>query len=165
MMTIDSDYVTYRLEEAGKTLLLAKSSSGYNLPVRPDYSGCVITYAIQQSGWIGDGGLKIAIDPDKLTRMNEALSWIGVIPLERYAIRRIVGARLLIDPATDKHLFTWSRIARALGADRKSVQRWYRQGVNMIVESLQVASDLSRQNGAGSIYTAMVDNEKRRIAA
>ncbi len=68
--------------------------------------------------------------------MDEAMGWITLIPLDRYVIRRIVGARSLVSPTTDRHLFPWRRLAKAIGADHKAVQRWHRQGIDMIVTSL-----------------------------
>ena len=51
-------------------------------------------------------------------------------------LRRIVGARSLVNPTTDRHLFPWRRVAMAIGADHKAVQRWHRQGIAIIVAAL-----------------------------
>jgi hypothetical protein len=59
--------------------------------------------------------------------------------LDRYVLRRIVGARSLVHPITDRHLFPWRRLGKALGADHKAVQRWHAQGIGMIVEALKAA--------------------------
>ena len=71
--------------------------------------------------------------------MDEAMGWIGVIPLDRYVLRRIVGARSLVHPVTDRHLFPWRRLGVALGADHKAVQRWHGQAIDMIVAALNRA--------------------------
>jgi hypothetical protein len=71
--------------------------------------------------------------------MDEALGWINVIPLDRYVLRRIVGARSLVHPVTDRHLFPWRRLGAVLGADHKAVQRWHAQAVAMIVTALNRA--------------------------
>jgi hypothetical protein len=68
--------------------------------------------------------------------MDEAMGWIPLIPLDRYVLRRIVGARSLVNPTTDRHLFPWRRLGAVLGADHKAVQRWHRQGIGMIVAAL-----------------------------
>ena len=52
---------------------------------------------------------------EKITRMDEAMSWIPLIPLDRYVLRRVVGARSLVHPITDRHLFPWRRLGKALG--------------------------------------------------
>jgi hypothetical protein len=77
---------------------------------------------------------------EKITRMDEAMGWLTLIPQERYVLRRIVGARSLVHPITDRHLFPWRRLGAALGADHKAVQRWHAQGIEMIVRGLQARS-------------------------
>ena len=37
--------------------------------------------------------------------MDEAMAWISLIPLDRYVLRRIVGARSLVHPITERHLY------------------------------------------------------------
>jgi hypothetical protein len=72
----------------------------------------------------------------RITRMDEALGWIPLIPRDRSVLRRIVGARALINPLTDRHLYPWRRLGTMLGADHKAVQRWHAQGVDIIVSAL-----------------------------
>jgi hypothetical protein len=72
----------------------------------------------------------------QITRMDEALNWITLIPAERYVLRRIVGARSLVHPLTQRHLYPWRRVAAAVGADHKAVQRWHAQGIELIVGGL-----------------------------
>jgi hypothetical protein len=69
--------------------------------------------------------------------MDEALDWIPRIPIDRYVLRRIVGARALISPITERHLFPWRRLGALLGADHKAIQRWHIQGINIIVAALR----------------------------
>jgi len=54
-------------------------------------------------------------------------------------LRRIVGARALVSPLTDRHLFPWRRLAAVLGADHKAVQRWHAQAIALLVASLNAA--------------------------
>ena len=68
--------------------------------------------------------------------MDEAWAWLGRIPNDRYVLRRIVGARALINPATERHMFSWRRLGTLLGADHRAVQRWHREGIDTIVTSL-----------------------------
>ncbi len=68
--------------------------------------------------------------------MDEALGWITLIPQERYVIRRIVGARALVSPVTERHLYSWRRLGEAVGADHKAVQRWHAQGIDMLVAAV-----------------------------
>ena len=69
--------------------------------------------------------------------MDEALAWIALIPRERHVLRRIVGARSLVSPVTERHLFSWRRLGGVLGADHKAVQRWHAQAIGMVVAALR----------------------------
>jgi len=93
--------------------------------------------ALESYGWTETRIRPMVPSAEKITRMDEAMSWIPLIPLDRYVLRRIVGARSLVHPITDRHLFPWRRLGAALGADHKAVQRWHAQGIAMIVEALK----------------------------
>jgi hypothetical protein len=131
---IDADYIVYRLEEAGATLL-ALPGTGYTTRLRSSSLEIVRT-ALETYGWAEDRIRPSVPSAEKITRMDEALSWIPLIPLDRYVIRRVVGARSLVHPITDRHLFPWRRLGKALGADHKAIQRWHAQGIAMIVSAL-----------------------------
>jgi hypothetical protein len=131
---IDAAFVTFRLEEAGLTLL-ALPGTGYSTRLRTS-SLDIVRSAIENYGWT-EGRVRPAVpSSSKITRMDEALAWIPLIPLENYVLRRIVGARCLVSPVTERHLFPWRRLAIALGADHKAVQRWHAQGIAVIVAAL-----------------------------
>jgi len=133
---IDADLAIFRLEEAGATLL-ALPGTGYTTRLRTSSLEIVRT-ALESYGWSG-GQLRPPVpSPDKITRMDEALGWIPLIPLDRHVLRRVVGARALVHPITDRHLFPWRRLGAALGADHKAVQRWHAQGIAMIVAAVNL---------------------------
>jgi len=133
---VDADYVIYRLEEAGQTLL-ALPASGWTTRLRESRID-VVRSAIEGYGWERSGGrLRPAVPAaDRIDRMDEALGWIPLIPRDRYVLRRIVGARSLVSPVTERHLFTWRRLGSLLGADHKAIQRWHGQGILLIVAAL-----------------------------
>lgn len=133
---IDASYVIARLEEAGRTLL-ALPRTGPSPRMRTSVLDAVRS-AVEGYGWSEDRIRPATPDSAHVTRMDEALGWIPRIPLDRYVLRRIVGARALIDPRTDRHLYPWRRLAAALGADHKAVQRWHAQGIAIIVASLKM---------------------------
>ena len=134
---IDSDYVVYRLEEAGATLL-ALPGTGYSTRLRTSSLEIVRT-ALEAYGWTEARVRPPVPSAEKITRMDEAMGWIPLIPLDRYVLRRVVGARSLVHPITDRHLFPWRRLGNALGADHKAIQRWHAQGIAMIVAALDAA--------------------------
>jgi hypothetical protein len=132
---IDAETVIYRLEEAGQTLL--------SLPNRGP------TTALRQTRhqYLAEAVEAFAMEtntPPKLptpsaariTRMDQALAWIPLIPEANLVLRRIVGCRSLVSPLTERHLFTWRRLARLLGADHKAIQRWHAVGIDTIVATL-----------------------------
>ena len=131
---IDAHAVIDRLEEAGATLL-ALPGSGWSTRLRTSSLEIVRT-AIESYGWSTNRIRPPLPSPARITRMDETMGWISLIPVERYVLRRIVGARSLVHPITGRHLFPWRRIAVAVGADHKAVQRWHAQGIESIVTQL-----------------------------
>jgi hypothetical protein len=134
---IDADFVVYRLEEAGATLL-ALPGTGYTTRLRTSSLEIVRT-ALESYGWTETQIRPPVPSAERITRMDEAMSWIPLIPLDRYVLRRVVGARSLVHPVTDRHLFPWRRLGKALGSDHKAIQRWHAQGIAMIVAALRAA--------------------------
>jgi hypothetical protein len=147
---VDAAYVIYRLEEAGATLL-ALPGSGYSPRLRVSHLD-VLQEAVEACG--GDRGRIRPPVPGaaRITRMDEALAWITLIPSDRYVLRRIVGARSLVSPVTERHLYSWRRLGEVMGADHKAVQRWHGQGVDMLVGAVMA---LRRARGAEGGSRAM----------
>jgi len=145
----DAGLVQARLEEAGRTLL-ALPQSGYTTGMRTN-AATLIRHMIEAEG--GEPVPSRVRPPVPsaagITRMDEALAWIPLIPRDHIVLRRIVGARALVNPLTDRHLYTWRRLGAMLGADHKAVQRWHAQGVDMIVSALN-APDRARAQKVGA---------------
>ena len=133
-LPFDAKRVIYRLEEAGAALL-AIPGSGWSTRLRSSSLEIVRT-AIESYGWTASRIRPPVPSADRISRMDEAMSWISLIPIDRYVLRRIVGARSLVHPITERHLYPWRRLAAALGADHKAVQRWHGQGIALIVDAL-----------------------------
>jgi hypothetical protein len=131
---LDAEMVIYRLEEAGAALL-ALPGTGWSTKLRGS-SLEIVRAAIEGYGWTTNRIRPPVPSAARITRMDEALAWISLIPIERYVLRRIVGARGLVHPITERHLFPWRRLGTALGADHKAVQRWHAQGIDLIVAAL-----------------------------
>ena len=131
---IDAVLVTARLEEAGRTLL-ALPDRGPSPRLRTS------AWDVLQSAIEGAAEAPRPVRPAvpgaaRITRMDEALGWIALIPRDRYVLRRIVGARALVHPLTERHIYPWRRLGAAIGADHKAVQRWHAQGIGLIVAGL-----------------------------
>jgi hypothetical protein len=126
---MDPDAIIHRLEEAGATLLALPAEARSKQP------------GAAQIVLESHDGAKGQIRPPvpsagKIARMNEAFGWLTLIPVDRYVLRRVVGARALVHPLTDRHLFPWRRLGRALGTDHKAAQRWHAQGIDLIACAL-----------------------------
>ncbi len=132
---IDAETVIYRLEEAGHTLLCLPArghSTGLRQTRHQYVAEALEAYAAEDTG-----RPQMPTPPAaRITRMDQALAWIPLIPDEKLVLRRIVGCRSLVSPLTGRHLFTWRRLARLLGADHKAIQRWHATGIDIIVASL-----------------------------
>jgi hypothetical protein len=131
---VDAELVIYRLEEAGAALL-ALPGTGWSTRLRGSSLEIVRT-AIESYGWTTNRIRPPVPSASRITRMDEAMSWIPLIPIDRYVLRRIVGARSLVHPISERHLYPWRRLATVLGADHKAVKRWHAQGVDLIVSAL-----------------------------
>jgi len=126
--------ILLRLEEAGATLL-AMPSTGYSTRMRQMRFDIVHT-ALEAYGWEAPPLRPPAPSAAAISEMDEAFGWLALIPEQKFLLRRILGARALVHPLTGRHLFPWRRLAAAVGADHKSVQRWHAQGLDMVVQAL-----------------------------
>jgi hypothetical protein len=133
---IDAAFIVYRLEEAGATLL-ALPGTGYSTKMRVSHLD-VVPSVVEAYGSDRTRVRPPTPSAARITRMDEALGWITLIPAERRVIRRIVGARSLVSPVTERHLFSWRRLGEVVGADHKAVQRWHGQGIDMLVAAVAV---------------------------
>lgn len=131
---MDADGLIARLEEAGATML-ALPSRGYSTAMRQSKLD-VVHSALEAYGWDGARLRPPAPPSDAVTRMDEAFAWLLFIPEKKYVLRRIAGARALVHPLTGRYLYPWRKLAAALGADHKSVQRWHGQAIEMMVLGL-----------------------------
>lgn len=131
---VDAAFVIQRLEQAGAALL-ALPGTGWSTRLRTSSLDIVRT-AMESYGWNTKRMRPPVPSGVEISRMDEAMGWIALIPLDRYVLRRIVGARSLVHPITQRHLFPWRRLAAAIGADHKAVQRWHAQGIDLIVAAL-----------------------------
>ncbi len=146
---IDAKFVTWRLEEAGAALL-ALPTTGWTTKLRTSNLE-VVRAAMDAYGWEEKRIRPPVPSAAKITRMDEALGWIQLIPVDRYVLRRIVGARSLVSPITDRHLFPWRRLGAAMGADHKAVQRWHAEGIDLIVAGLTGVGTTRRASGRSRV--------------
>ncbi len=131
---VDADFVIVRLEEAGGTLL-ALPGTGFSTKMRAG-SIEILRAAVENYSWDEKSVRPAVPSAGRISRMDQAMQWISLIPQDRYVLRRIVGARSLVNPVTERYLFSWRRLAGVIGADHKAVQRWHAQGIDLIVAAI-----------------------------
>lgn len=134
-------YVAAQLEQAGATMLAMRSPTG---PAGygsgwPD----VVRDAVEAYGYTPDRVRTPVPSAAAITRMDRAFAWIGLIPARSVVIRRIVGARAMVHPMTGRHLASWRKIGRLLGADPRAVMRWHRIGIEAIAEAVEQRGDVT----------------------
>jgi hypothetical protein len=125
------DQIIAELEAASRTMLALRVAN-----VRPatgaGFWPAIVYDAAEAYGW-SDAPVKPAAPSSRdITRMDLVLGWVKLIPADRYVLRRVVLSRAMVSPTTDRHMFTWAKLARVVGADTKSVQRWHGQGIGLI---------------------------------
>ncbi|HTI02639.1 MAG TPA: DUF6362 family protein [Acidisoma sp.] len=123
------------LEEAGATLL-SLPPSGFSPRLRTATLP-VLREAAEAYGWSTAEIRPPMPSAARISRMDHAMSFLGLIPQDRFVLRRIVGCRALVHPVSGRHLFSWRRLGELLGADHKAVQRWHAEGIRLIVSTLR----------------------------
>ncbi|HQT87909.1 MAG TPA: DUF6362 family protein [Acidiphilium sp.] len=127
-----------RLEQAGATLL-ALPATGPSTRLRMTRYDCVQD-AVTAYGWQPTRLRPPHPSNSAIDQMDESWSWLALIPEGQAVIRRIVGARALVHPITLRHLYPWRRLATLLGADHKSIQRWHKEGLRLILAGLTLSA-------------------------
>ncbi len=134
----DEARVIERLEKAGATLM-AMRDCGYSPRLaQPRYD--VVRKLFH------DEALELRMRLPKPTGqdidlMDEAFGWVLRIPENRLAIRRVVHARALRHPLTDRYVYSWRRIALTIGSEHKAVQRMHEHGIKIILRGFTNAPE------------------------
>jgi len=129
------EYVRQQLELAGAALMALQVSRlrpAKPHSAMPEY----IQDPVEAYGYTGQVFRPAVPTAEQIKHMDEVLRWIALIQPERYVLRRIVGARSLINPRTQQPIYSWTKIAKMLGADRRAVRRWYDEGILIITNAL-----------------------------
>ncbi len=148
-MTVDlHKTIVARLEDAGRTLMTlpmpARGMPAGSRSAWPDY---------MQNFWDVFGHADEADNEDRreaqahlintvrvqasqkaVDRLDEVLGWLWYIETPRH--RRAVAARMLTHPVSERPVYSWKKIAKTMGADARTVRRWYLGGVEAIIIGL-----------------------------
>ena len=126
--------VVAQLEAAGSTLL-ALPNSGHGTGMRTGGLDFV-REAIEAYGWTDAPVRPARPAASAITRMDEALGWLSLLPPREMSQRKIVGCRMLVHPVTGRHLYSWRRIGLMLAIEHKTAQSWHTAGIEAIVTAL-----------------------------
>jgi hypothetical protein len=133
--------IVARLEDAGR-VLLALPMRGYSTVLRTGYPDVV--HDIQAYGWHGEQPRIPVPSADRITRLEETLDWMRLIPAEELRLKRVVGRRMLVHPLSDKHLYSWRRIGRDLQVDHKTAQHWHDRAIDLLGAGLRLRFSSTR---------------------
>lgn len=132
--SVSESEILRSLEEAGATLL-SMPARGYTTQMRQMRFDIVHT-ALEAYGWEAPALRAPMPSAADITKMDLVFAWLALLPEQSFLLRRILGARALVHPLTGRHLFPWRRLAKLLGADHKSVQRWHASGIKMLCDRM-----------------------------
>ena len=132
--TAPAAWVAMRLEEAGATLM-AMRHTGFSPRLRVFWPEMVRDSFIDLPS--ADLARVSLPGPERISAMDEAFAWVGLIPPDRTLLRRLLLLRALVNPVTERHVYSWRRLARHLGADHRAVGRWHGDALDMVVVALR----------------------------
>lgn len=138
-----------RLEHAGKTLIALKDT-GYR-PGLAQRRHDVVQSVWDAFDWIRSPHLRIPTpSKEDIRLMDEAYEWVLLIPAHRIATRRVVHARSLVHPLSDRYLFSWRKIAIVMSRHHQEVQRLHAHGIKIILEGLSESSMVAYEKASGA---------------
>jgi hypothetical protein len=87
----------------------------------------------------------------EISSSDEVLGWILLIPLDparrgsgelhsRHGgamLRRVVFLRSMINPRTDRHVYSWRHLGRRLGCSHEACRAWHATGIDKIFYGLR----------------------------
>ncbi len=124
----DFDLVAARLAEAGMSLLALHVKGIRPAGMRgywPDIPGSASS-SLRPS----------PPSPRRITEMDEALSWIALIPADQVELRKLVGARALTNPFTEKAVHSWRALGEQMGCSHFTAKTRWIDAIRLIVARL-----------------------------
>ena len=78
--------------------------------------------------------VRVQASQKAVDRLDEVLGWLWYIEAARH--RKAVVGRMLTHPVSERPINSWKQIALKMGADSRTVKRWYKNGVEDIIAGL-----------------------------
>lgn len=144
---LDETYVKSRLESAGRTLMMLPST-GRPAGYKSNWPEHIREY-LDTLDWTEEGLAVIIHDPPpvklrpnmrQMNELNEVLDWL--FDLGQYCksreipyITKAIWYGMLHHPISERRIYSWGRLSKIFRCDRKTVQRWYEGGIEIIVKN------------------------------
>ena len=125
------EFVVSCLEQAGRTLLSLPIPGARPSGFRSNMPEVIRQYN-ESYGHEAESPSAAIPSNREISRMDQVLSWVRLIPEDQFIVRRVVQCRSLTSPITGRHLFTWSRVGTHLRCDYRAAQRWHAEGIAII---------------------------------
>lgn len=168
MQHYQSEQIEALLYQAGRTLMALRVSGCWPSGHRSGMPECLrdpedMRYAETEYS-------PAAPSPSQVSAMDLALGWISLLPAATEAqvrIRKLVWARCLVSPRSDRPIYSWARLGRMLGLSENTAKtRWIDAVAEITAKANRqmhpvCADTLRRIQSAGVIPSA--DAPKRKL--
>ncbi|MCE2577532.1 DUF6362 family protein [Komagataeibacter sp. FNDCR1] len=132
-----ADVVGQRLFEAGCTLAALPAHGLKPGGVRVAWPEMLADVDLDWINALPDDDLRPPRpDAGAVSRMDESLSWIGLIGDDRQNWRKVVCLRLVVHPISHRYRFSWREIANRVGTSHTSAKSWHQLAVAEIARKI-----------------------------
>ena len=132
---VDAPYVIGRLEKAGQTLIALPGTGTRPAAYRvmwPEFWTAVEDMAAAEK-------TRYPVpSAAAITAMDEAFRWIELIPLASIRTRQLILLRLLVQPISDKHVWSWRKLEGRFGMGKDALILRHGRGIGRIVTLLNM---------------------------
>ncbi|WP_075632610.1 DUF6362 family protein [Novacetimonas hansenii] len=142
-----ADVVGQRLFEAGCTLAALPAHGLKPGGVRVAWPEMLADVDLDWINAASDDDLRPPCpDAGAVSRMDESLSWIGLIGDDRRNWRKVLCLRLIVHPISHRYRFSWRKIANHMHIDHHTAKSWHQLAI----------ADIARKIVQPSFFTSQI---------
>jgi len=78
--------------------------------------------------------VRVMATTKQITQLDVVLGYLWFISVPRE--RRVIVARMLTHPMSDKPVYSWYKIAKTMGMSERTIRRWHNSGLDAIILGL-----------------------------
>ncbi len=128
-----AEYVTVRLEQAGRTLLSLPNRGCLPAGLRSNWPS--FAHAAMEAYGYGTVQVRPPVPRARaISEMDEAYGWVGLVTIIEH--RHLIWLRSFVHPISGRHLWSWRKLMRRFGIHRDTLAAWHGRGVDRIVTRL-----------------------------